>query len=496
MPLEKMDAVVVGAGFSGILAVYKLRKLGLRVRGFERQEKLGGVWRENAYPGAAVDSPFPFYQFYDAELLRDWKWGEQFPTRAEMLRYFEHVDKRWRISAGFDFGVVVSEAQYSEATQMWTISLGDGRKVEAQWFIPAVGFSSVPNIPPIPDLAQFRGSIYHTARWPRDAVDMGDKRVAVIGTGPSGVQIIQSVGKVAKSMTIYQQSPCLALRKYSRPDRSAEALGMGPNDHRVALQLGLQTFNGLHYVLRDQDTLAVPMEERNQFYQQLYLEGGWAFWMAGFRDLNLDIQANRDAYTFWAQQTRARISDEAKRELLVPQIPAFSFGVKRPCLEEDLYEVMDQPKVNIIDISTKPIEAVTETGIRAHGKIVECDAIILATGFGDEASGLKSLHIRGRNGIDLQDAWSHGVESHLGISIHQFPNMFFLYGPQCPTRLVNSPAVITVQVEWLCEVLSVCRRAGISQLEATSEAHQLGQEARRITRSELGSEDYYFIAGS
>lgn len=454
----------------------RLRQLGFRVRGYERQEQLGGVWRENAYPGAAVDSPFPFYQFYDAELLQDWAWEEEFPTRAEMLRYFEHVDKKWDISAHFEFGISVSEARYSETAQKWTISLGDGRKAEAQWFIPAVGFSSVLNVPHIPGMARFRGPIYHTARWPHDAIDMGEKKVAVIGTGPSGVQIIQSVGKVAKSMTIYQRSPCLTLRKYSRPKRKAEVLRMGHADHREALHLGLQSFNGFCYVPRDQDTLTVPVEERHDFYQQRYLEGGWAFWMAGFRDLYQDVQANRDAYTFWAQQTRAQISDEAKRELLVPETPAFSFGVKRPCLEEDLYQVMDQANVKIVDISTHPIEEIIETGVRAHGQTVECDVIVLATGFGDEASGLKSLHVKGRKGIALEDAWSGGVQSHLGTCLHQFPNMFFLYGPQSPTLLVNAPAVITVQVGWLCEVMSECRKMGISHLEATCGSHRVWEK--------------------
>lgn len=454
----------------------RLRQLGFRVHGFERQERLGGVWCENAYPIAAVDSPFPYYQFYDAELLRDWQWKEQFPTRAEMLRYFEHVDTQWGVSVSFEFGVSVSGAEYSEVTQRWTVSLEDGRRADAQWLVPAVGFSSVLNIPRIPGITQFCGPIYHTARWPCDAMDMRGKKVAVVGTGPSGVQIIQSVGKVAKAMTIYQQSPCLTLRKNSRPDNMAEALGMGLDDYRETLQVGLRSFNGFHYALRDQDTLTLPAEERYLFYQKRYLEGGWAFWMGGFRDLCQGLQANQDAYAFWAEQTRPRISSAAKRELLVPKVPSLPFGVKRPCLEEDLYEVIDQPHVDIVDISEKPIEAITETGICAHGQTIEFDAIILATGFGDEASGLKSLHIRGRNGIALEDAWSDGVQSHLGIATNRFPNLFFLYGPQCPTLLVNSPAVITVQVEWLCRVISDCRWTGISQLEATGESQHVWQQ--------------------
>ena len=393
-----------------------------------------------------------------------------------MLRYFEHVDAQWAVSDSFEFDVSVAGAEYSEATQRWTVSLEDGRRANAQWLVPAVGFSSVLNIPKIPGINLFRGPIYHTARWPRDALDMRGKKVAVIGTGPSGVQIIQAVGKIAKAMTIYQQTPCLTLRKYSRPDKTAETLGMGPDDYRETLEVGLRSFNGFHYALRDQDTLTLPEEERNLFYQKRYQEGGWAFWMGGFRDLCQDLQANQDAYAFWAEQTRARISSAAKRELLVPKVPALPFGVKRPCLEEDLYEVMDQPNVDIVDISEKPIEAITETGICANGQTIEFDAIILATGFGDEASGLKSLNIRGRNGIALKDAWSEGVQSHLGIAINQFPNLFFLYGPQCPTLLVNSPAVITVQVEWLCRIISECQRAGVSQLEASEESQQAWQQ--------------------
>ena len=392
-----------------------------------------------------------------------------------MLRYFDHVDAQWDVSPSFEFGVSVSGAKYSEATQRWTVSLEDGRRADAQWLVPAVGFSSVLAIPEIPGINRFRGPVYHSARWPSDAIDLRGKKVAVIGTGPSGVQIIQSVGKVAGAMTIYQQTPCLTLRKYSSPDRTAETLGMGPDDHRESLQLGLQSFNGFHYALRDQDTMTVPAEERSLFYQKRYLEGGWAFWMAGFRDLCQDLEANRDAYSFWAEKTRARISDAAKQELLVPDIPALPFGIKRPCLEEDLYEVMDQPQVEIVDVSENPIEAINETGICAHGQTIEFDTIILATGFGDEASGLKGLNIQGRNGVTLQEAWSEGVQSHMGIAINGFPNMLFLYGPQCPTLLVNSLAVITIQVEWLCRIMSDCRGSGVSQLEATSESHRVWQ---------------------
>jgi cation diffusion facilitator CzcD-associated flavoprotein CzcO len=430
-----------------------------------------------------VDSPFPFYQFYEGELLQGWRWKNQFPTRAEMLQYFEYVDKQWDISTSFEFGTSVSGAEYSEVSHRWSVSLEDGRQTTAQWLIPAVGFTSSINMPQINGFHQFRGPIYHTAKWPRDGgMDMRDKKVAVIGTGPSGVQIIQSIGKVAKSMTIYQQSPSLTLRKYSSrtsgSDTATKTLTpqMGLTEHQNALQLGLESFNGFHYALRDHDALTIPTEERKIFYQNLYLEGGWAFWMAGFRDIGHSLQANKDAYTFWAEQTRPRISDLAKRKLLVPEVSAIPFGVRRPCLEEDLYEVLNQSNVEIIDISKEKIEALTETGIRAQGHTIEFDAIILATGFSDDASGLRNLNIRGRNGVSLTDAWSKGVQSHLGMTVNQFPNMFFLYGPQCPTLLVNSPAVITVQVEWLERVISHCRQHNVSRLEATDNSHNVWQQ--------------------
>ncbi|KAL9587082.1 MAG: hypothetical protein Q9203_003636 [Teloschistes exilis] len=460
MTWKDLDVIVIGAGFSGILAVYK------------NGSEASGV--RTPTPEQQLTAHSPPTSFYEAELHRDWR--EQFPTRLEMLKCFEHVDNHWEISTSFEFGASVARAGYSEASQRWTVSLEDGRRADARWLVPAVGSSSVINMPRIPGVNRFRGPIYHTAKWPLNAMDMRGKKVAVIGTGPSGVQVIQSVGKVAEAMTIYQRTPYLTLRKYSSPDRTAETLGMGPDDHREALQLGLQSSNGFNHALRDQDVLAVSAQEQNFYYKKRYLEGGWAFWMGGFRDLYQDLEANRDAYAFWAEQTRARIRGAAKRELLVPEIAALPFGVKRPCLEEDLYEVWISPTWRLSTLARSQSRTITETGICAYGQMIDFDAIILVTGFGDEASGPKSLNIRGRNGVALQDAWSEGVQSHLGISVNQFPNMFFLYGPQCPTLLVNSPAVVTVEVEWLCRIISDCQQAGISQLEATGESHQVWQQ--------------------
>ncbi|KGO43222.1 hypothetical protein PEXP_029690 [Penicillium expansum] len=479
MTRDVLDVAIVGAGFSGILALHRLRQLGLRVRGFERKASLGGVWRENAYPGAAVDSPFPFYQFYDAGLLQDWQWREEYPSRAEMLRYFEQVDREWSISEGFEFGAHITGARFSAESQQWAISLADGREIYAQWFIPAVGFNSVVNMPQIPGLDRFQGQVYHTAQWPHDSVSMENKNVAVIGTGPSGVQIIQSVGEVAKSLTIYQQTPFLTLPKYgNRPPKLAgsDLLEMGVEAFDAAFQRGLQSFSGFDYTMRDQDTLSASTTERLEFYQKRIREGGWAFWMGGFRDLNYDARANRDTYDFWAENVRPRLQDAMKRDLLVPHQPGSPFGVKRPCLEDRLYEMIDRHHVDMIDVSQRPIQAITIGGIQAHDEIRSFDVIIMATGFGDDASGLKQLSIHGRDGVSLAEMWSDDIHSFLGMAVHNFPNMLYLYGPQCPSLLVSSPAVIHVQVEWICQALMCFRKAGVVQVESTAESQKLWRE--------------------
>ena len=390
-----------------------------------------------------------------------------------------NVDDVWRVSEDFEFNATVSRAHYVEGKKGWVVTLADGRQVEAQWLLPAVGFSSVLNMPRISGMDHFDGPIYHTARWPHDAMDMSGKRVAVIGTGPSGVQVIQAIGKVAKAMTIYQQTPCLTLRKYAGVESQPHLRKTGLDIEPETLRRGLQSFNGFQYAHRDQDTLTASTEERDHFYRQRYQEGGWAFWMGGFRDLYHDSQANEDAYAFWADQTKARIRNPSKRKLLVPENPSMPFGVKRPCLEEDLYEVMDQSNVEIVDISERPIEAFTREGVLANGRNRAFDAIILATGFADEASGILNLDIHGCDGISLTNAWSSDVQSHLGIAVNGFPNMFYLYGPQCPTLLVNSPAVIAVQVDWVCDVLADCRKKGVGVLEATTEAQVLWQRKMR-----------------
>lgn len=291
-----------------------MRDAGFNVRGFERKDSLGGVWRENAYPGAAVDSQSPLYQFYDEALLQTFDWKEEFPTRSSMAKYFKHVDEMWEISEHFEFNIEVKGANFCEKAKHWKLQLAGERTVTARWLMPAVGMSSVVNIPPIPGIDSFSGKIHHTALWPRDGVDLNNKRVAIIGTGPSGVQVIQAAGKVAESMVVYQRTPALTLPKYSSSRGALSSMSL--DDSKRAFLRSNDSFTAFNHTLRPESTFDVPAEQRGRFYDELHKQGGWSFWMSAFQDMWYDTAANLEAYSFWANTTGPE-SKIVAREILL-----------------------------------------------------------------------------------------------------------------------------------------------------------------------------------
>ncbi|KAK4494626.1 hypothetical protein PRZ48_013982 [Zasmidium cellare] len=473
-----LDVAIVGGGFAGVLALYKLRQAGFKVRGFERKGAIGGVWRENAYPGAGVDSQSPFYQFYDETILRkdDWEWSEEFSSQPEMARYFDHVDNTWDVSQNFELNAQLVNATYDEEEKYWVLRFKSGKAVSARWFLPAVGFSSVTNIPKIPGIDTFQGEIHHTALWPTKGVDLHGKRIAVLGTGPSGVQIIQAAGKMAKHMVVYQRTPPITLSKYAEPRKGFSK--RSKDDQIAAFQRSTDSFSGFDYAFGPRDTFSDSPIDRSALYTERLKEGGWSFWMSCYHDMWYDRAANQEAYNFWANETKPRVTDPHKRRLLFPTEPDGPFGIKRPVLEEDFYEVLDQPNVDIVDLSDRSIDEITPTGIRVQDDLREFDVIILATGFGGDTSGLVQLDVHGRHNHALKDAWKNPKEirSSLGLALEGFPNMFYLYGPQCPTLLVNSPAVITVQVDWVVRLLQHLRETGTKEIETRKEAEWYWKE--------------------
>lgn len=468
------DVVIVGAGFAGLYQLHRLRGLGLSVVLLEAGSSLGGIWHWNCYPGARVDTHVPMYEYSDEKLWRDWYWDERFPDWKALRRYFEHVDAIWDLRRDIQFDSRVLVATWDEPGRQWHVETSSHQLLRTRFFVLCTGFAAKAHIPDLPGLADFGGAWHHTAHWPEDGVDMTAKRVGVVGTGASGVQVIQEAAKVAATVTVFQRTPMLALpmqqRRLNR-DEQDEAKA----DYPALFRRRTETNSGFEYVNAGDSTQAVSAEERRATYERLWQAGGFNFWAGGFADLTINEVSNRYAYDFWREKVRARIADPAIAELLAPTEPPHPFGVKRPSLEQTYYDVFNQDDVTLVDLKSTPIERVTTTGLQTREGDHDLDLLVLATGFDAVTGGLTSIDIVGRSGT-LKAHWEHGARTHLGVASNGFPNLLYLYGPQSPSGFCNGPTCAEVQGDWVVDLLVHLRDHGITRIEATPEAEAAWRE--------------------
>jgi cation diffusion facilitator CzcD-associated flavoprotein CzcO len=467
---EGLDVLIIGAGFSGLYQLYRLRQRGFRVRLFEAAPELGGIWYWNCYPGARVDSHVPNYELSLDEVWRDWSWSERFPAWDELRRYFAHVDRKLDLSRDIRFETTVTAARFHADADEWRIECADGHRVRARFFIPCTGFASKAYVPTLPGLETFAGPCCHTGHWPQDGIDLRGRRIGVLGTGASGVQVIQEAGKVAAHLTVFQRTPNLALPMQQRTYDAREQREMKaryPEWFRLRALSGGGLFD---IVPDDRSATAVSAKERAAIFEAAWQKGGFHFWGGTFRDIALDRDANRFAYEFWREKTRARITDPVRAETLAPTTPPHPFGTKRASLEQRYFEVFNQPNVDLVDIREEPIVEITPTGVRTNARHCDLDVLVLATGFDASTGGLTQIDIRGVSGRSLKDTWTTGVQTHLGLGIPDFPNLFVVYGPQSPTSFCNGPTCAELQGDWVVECLCWLREHGYRRIEATAAA--------------------------
>jgi len=468
--LEELDALIIGAGFSGLYQLHRLRQRGFKVRLFEAGPDLGGIWYWNCYPGARVDSHVPNYEFSLEELWRDWSWTERFPAWDELRRYFHHVDQKLELSRDIRFNSRVSEARFDAAADQWRVGCADGHSIRARFVIACTGFAAKAYVPDFPGLAGFSGPYVHTAHWPQDGLDLGDRRVGVIGTGASGVQVIQEAGRIASQLTVFQRTPILALPMQQQALDEPSQRAMKAHYPEWFRQRA-QSAGGLFDIVADErSALEVSPEERRAVFESAWQKGGFHFWVGTFSDIILNGEANQLAYEFWREKTRARIKDPVVAEKLAPADPPHPFGTKRPSLEQWYYEVFNQDNVTLVDVREEPIEEITPTGVRTSSRHYGLDLLVLATGFDASTGGLTQFDIRGLSGRTLKDTWSTGVQTYLGLGIPDFPNLLMLYGPQSPTAFCNGPTCAELQGEWVVDCLSSLRDRGLTRIEATPAA--------------------------
>ncbi|KAI4943946.1 hypothetical protein J4E91_009093 [Alternaria rosae] len=471
------DVVIVGAGFGGVYLMHKLRQQGFKCKIMEAGSNIGGIWHWNCYPGARVDSQVPIYEYSMPEIWKDWNWSCRYPGTEELQRYFDHVERKLDIKKDCAFNTRVVEAQFDKPSSKWVVKTEDGRTARCKYFLLALGFAAKRHFPDWPGMDKFEGEIHHSSFWPASGVDVKGKRVAVIGTGSTGVQIAQETSKTAASITQFVRTPNLCLPMQQKALTKEEQDRRKQGEYQEIFKKRLTTFAGFQYDYIEKNTFDDSPEEREAFYEKMWENGGFEFWLANYKDLLFDNKANREAYNFWAKKTRARITDPEKREILAPLEPPHAFGTKRPSLEQNYYEMLDKPENKVIDVNKNPIKEVTEKGIvLADGTLHEFDVIALATGFDSVTGGMKNMGLKDVDGVELSEKWKNGTYSYLGMSLSGFPNCFFLYGAQGPTAFSNGPTCVEVQGDWIVDAMVKLREQGINYCDATHEAEKEWRE--------------------
>jgi cation diffusion facilitator CzcD-associated flavoprotein CzcO len=476
VPPKELDALIVGAGFSGCYLLHKLREdLKLNVKIFEAGSSLGGTWHWNCYPGARVDCPVPGYELSNEDAWKNWTWKEKYPSWEELQEYFAHIDQELSLSKDCFFQSEVVSAQYLPEKQKWVVATKGGSVTFAKYLIPAIGFATKQYIPDWKGLDTFRGKIYHSSAWPKEGVNVKGKKVGVIGTGSTGVQIAQSWAKEAAETYVFQRTPntCLPMRQ-----EKLDASQQKNRQRRLALFAdSLTTFGGLPYNNVARNTFDDSPEERKATFERLYEEGGLKLWNASYKDLMIDHAANRELYQFWAQKTRARINDPNLKDALAPLEPPHAFGTKRPSLEQDYYEQFNKPHVHLVDIKNNPISGLQPNGIvTTDGKLHEVDFIAIATGFDSVTGGIKKLGVKDADGLELSQRWNEGIYTYLGLMVSRCPNMFLPYSAHSPSVFSNGPTSIEIQGSWIVQVIKKMESDGIQTIEPKRQAEQAWRE--------------------
>ncbi|MFP6747105.1 MAG: NAD(P)/FAD-dependent oxidoreductase [Alphaproteobacteria bacterium] len=449
-PALDFDAIVIGAGMSGMYQLYRLRELGLRVRVFEAGTGVGGTWYWNRYPGARFDSESYSYGYsFSQELLDEWDWSEHFASQPEIERYLKYVDEKFDLSKDIQFSSRIRSAAHDEDNRCWTLVLEDGRRYRARFMITALGPLSAPTMPRFEGIEDFQGPSFHTGLWPKQAVSFEGKRVAVIGTGASGVQTIQEVAKTAGQLTVFQRRPNWCTPLNNRKIGGEEMAAIRAS-YPELFQRCRETAACFVHTIDPRGTFEVTEEEREAFWEELYAGQGFGIWQGNFRDILTDPEANQLISDFVADKIRGRVNDPETAEFLIPS--DHGFGTRRVPQETYYYEVYNQQNVNLISMLETPIERITATGIRTSAGDHEFDIIIYATGFDAVTGSFDRIDIQGTGGRKLTETWKGGPTTFVGVMVEGFPNMFMVMGPHA--ALGNNPRSIEYNVEWVRDLIA------------------------------------------
>jgi cyclohexanone monooxygenase len=491
---ERHDVLIVGAGFAGMYGIYRFRKAGLDVLAVEAGSDVGGTWYWNRYPGARCDVPSLEYSYgFSEELEQEWDWPEVFSAQPEILAYANHVADRFDLRRDIRFNTRVTALDYVEDENVWRARTDAGDTIEAPFCVMATGCLSVPNTPEFPGADTFKGQVLHTGRWPKEEVDLTGKRVAIIGTGSSGVQAIPELARQAAQLTVFQRTPVYTVpanRKSMRADVQQEF----KDNYRKIRELqqqspgGFSGFRPVKSVRRAPDASgelatfsAVPAAEPvgptaesvgildlTPEQRRAVVRARGLGVLLTFRDAYTDMEANEAANEAFRDGIRERVDDPQTAERLCPT--DYGLGCKRQVLDRDYYDTFNRDNVSLVDVRETPIEAITETGVRTSAGDYEADVLIYATGFDAMTGALLRANITGRDGRHLADKWEHGPVTYLGLALSGFPNLFTVTGPGSPSVLCNMIIAIEQHVNWIADCIDYVRDHGYTAVEALPEA--------------------------
>ena len=464
------DAVVIGAGFAGLGMLRRLREEhGMSVQVYEAGAGVGGTWYWNRYPGARCDSESYMYCFsFSEELLQDWNWSGKYPEQPEILSYLNHVADRFDLRRNIQFNTRVKSARFQDDTGHWEVETDQGDLVTSQFLITGIGCISSGNVPSIKGLDSFQGEWYHTGSWPHEKVEFAGKRVAVIGTGSSGVQSIPVIAGQAEHLTVFQRTPQYTIpARHGTIDRKYLEEVVKPNYEEILEQARWST-GGFPINRDERSALQVTAEERLEAYEAGWAEGGIRFLSTSFKDISTDRRANDTMAEFIRKKIREMVRDPETAEKLMPT--DHPFGSKRPLIDTDYFETYNHDNVELVDIRHSPIKGITPNGIRTEDQDFEFDMIVFATGFDAMTGSYFKMDIRGKNGLSLKDKWSEGPKTYLGLQVAGFPNLFMITGPGSPSVLSNMPMSIEQHIDWIANFLQYIRKHNIKSVEAGVDA--------------------------